>query len=199
MLRRCLTSIVTCAPVSELHVSLSFDDRSQTTKDQILSSLCDFPQLSLHVQTTKMSQLQHLQFLEKNHEEKDDTWILFMDDDDLLLPCLRHEWSAVAASGQYNVLQGLQKIDIFARKDSLSYTGLDFSGYTASFPVVHAMFRHLDLETKVTDAMLADIAMMEFMDTQKCARPLQAIVHRPLWDNPQTWRQDLDSLIGTRT
>jgi hypothetical protein len=174
-----------------IRVSMSWNEKAGKTQEQIqeglnklklkLKVLSKAAVLECTLQGEKKTQLEHLLYLHKTCRADKDTWILFCDDDDYLMPQYVGELKDCTA-------RALQGTHLLPNAELAS----DFSGYTARRDVVDALFADEKMLafTKPDQVFMCDLTIMDYLDRHGAAKPAPPTVFHRLWDNPRTWLQD---------
>ena len=167
-----------------VRVSLSYDKQLITELD-VQRELEPIKNKALiYIHKTKMKQIDHLIHIKNNCTPAKNAWILFMDDDDLILseyPKQLHQ----CIIGKHQSMIGLQILPDGKIK-------ADFSGYTAQYEVVNSILDHALNEAKKSNIVsIADLTIQTSLHDLNSYMPGKPIVFRRIWNNPQTWKQDM--------
>ena len=172
-----------------IRVSISRNEtESRKTKESIAEELSKNASLGAGLELTfwdeKKTQLEHLLLLHKSCKAPADTWIMFMDDDDYVLPAYAKALQGCSS----RAMQGVHMVMV----DGSIVRASDFSGYTARRDVIDGLFAS-EAITQYAEphrVHMCDLAIMDYLDNHGATEPEAFTVFHRLWDNPRTWWQD---------
>jgi hypothetical protein len=192
---------------------ISLSSSSDLNITELITFLKEKKEIKLYQHEKSLKQFEHLRFLLTKFDGKDSDFILFCDDDDLIL-----RFPPVSLDDKVQVIKGIQYIpngnesaavetENSDLKEFLALEGkegwytqeCDFSGYTARFSLVK---EYLSREPVKVAISLEDIKLMEFLDKQEgVITPLKPFVfHRLNSKQDSSWRnqvfQELEILLS---
>ena len=182
-----LVESLTCLAKAQIRprVSVSIAPAARTSAALVCKALARISGVQFSIQSTKHSQLEHLEFLAALSEKASTPpdRVLFIDDDDLLVA---DAFRTELAGADSKPLQGLHGL-------ASGRTRVEFSGYCCALATARSAI--LAARTSVTNGTawpaMADLVIMETLDDAGAQRPTIATIERREWANPRTWKQDL--------
>lgn len=195
-------SVTTSVPKESRSVLISMSHDAKHTPDaNKMKALRDLG-ATVFEHSAKKSQLEHLIHIvdSKEVDVKGEALVLFMDDDDLLLPA--EYASARVSCGTCQTMVGVQKVFGGGNQPEHFMTSegfvLDFSGYTTQVNfAADAISAAREFVKKSKMPSTADLEITNYLDFHTSLYTHnKPFVSRRVWDNPKTWKIDLEKAIA---